>query len=293
MDSESAPGAVVVGVDGSPGSDQAVDWATDQAARQGCPLTIVHGMDLVAFAGAGLFPASGTDYGRLLEEIRFEDAAMLARASARSQARDSTVDVHVVMSDCDPRNALLHLAEHAQLLVVGSRGRGPVASLFLGSVGAAVSAHATCPVVVLRPGAGTRPTDGILVGADATAASVPALEFALRTASSRSCRLTVLHCYTQVPPATGEDAAFPGCGADDSELGTMVAHAASAFPEVEMRTRLALGHAAAELVSASGGFELVVVGHRRHALLNGPGFGSVARTVLEHAHGPVAVVPSA
>ena len=81
------------------------------------------------------------------------------------------------------------------MIVVGSRGRGPVTSLLLGSVSVAVSKHASCPVVVQRP----TPTDttrhGILVGVDGTESSLPAIEFAYRMASSRELSLTVLHCY--------------------------------------------------------------------------------------------------
>ena len=284
---EAVPGSIVVGIDGSPGSDQALDWAADQAAFEHRPVTVVHGVDPVAFAGSGDYLGAGVDYARLVEEIRSEDAGMMARASQRVQDRHSTVEVRSVLSDSDPRSILLQLGEQAAMLVVGSRGRGPVSSLLLGSVSVAVSKHATCPVVVRRPGATARPAEGVLVGVDGTAHSLPAVEFAYRMASLRSLPLTVMHCYHDARRGSSAD-----LGEEEALVAESVAGMADKFPEVQVQVRLVLGHPAPELVAASGGFELLVVGHHRVTALRGLVHDSVAPTVLEHANGLVAVVPS-
>ena len=90
------------------------------------------------------------------------------------------------------------------MVVVGSRGLGPVASLLLGSVSVTVSKHASSPVVVCRPHPPLSPPQvGILVGVDGTALSLPAAELAFRLAALRRCTLTVLHsCWT--PAAVGK-----------------------------------------------------------------------------------------
>src|SRR6478736_648774 len=84
------------------------------------------------------------------------------------------------------------------MVVLGSRGRGRVSSLLLGSVGVAVVGHATCPVVVRRP-ARDRVRRGVLVGTDLTDDSRPALEFAYGLASVRHLTLTVLAFRADFP----------------------------------------------------------------------------------------------
>ena len=94
------------------------------------------------------------------------------------------------------------------MLVLGSRGRGQLRSLLLGSVGVALVRHARCPVVVHRPGHAGTVRDGIVVGADATEESLPVLEFAYREASLRKLPLTVLYSYWDIQGGTM--GAYPG-----------------------------------------------------------------------------------
>lgn len=93
----------------------------------------------------------------------------------------------------DPRGVLIGLARQAHLIVMGSRGRGTVRSMLLGSVSAAVSKYASCPVAVRRPPRGRAHTCGVVVGSDVTPESVPVVEFAFEQASLRGVPLTVLH----------------------------------------------------------------------------------------------------
>lgn len=292
MAPRTAPGSIVVGIDGSVGSGEALDWAADQAVREHRALTLLHGVDPVVFAGGGDYPGAEYDYTGLRDEVRQQDVLVLEAATARAHARHPGVEVTTVISDGDPRNALLQLGETAAMVVVGSRGRGPVASLLLGSVSVAVSRHATCPVVVVRPDA--LAGGGVMVGVDGTTHSLPAVEFAYRTASLRGCPLTVVHCYhdpTQGLAARGE-ADAPDLGEEQALTAESLAGMSEKFPDVPVDVHLVPGRGARELLTASDGYALLVVGHHRRAPLHGLLHDPVATTLLEHARCPVAVVPS-
>ena len=141
-------GAVVVGVDGSPASDRAVIWGARQAALEGRPIALVHGASATVattWMGAPAFnPAT------VLQAIEDSGKAQLEAASAVVHEREPGVEVYRVYDHHDPRDALLGFTANAAMVVVGSRGRGPMASLLLGSVSLAVSQHASCPVIVVR-----------------------------------------------------------------------------------------------------------------------------------------------
>ncbi|HEU5470806.1 MAG TPA: universal stress protein [Actinophytocola sp.] len=144
-----ADGPVVVGVDGSPTSEAALALAFDEAAARGVDLVAVHAWsDLVypLYAGAYL---PDIDW-RPIEEQATE---LLAERLAGWSEKYPQVRVRRLVERDRPANALLTAAQPAQLLVVGSRGRGGFAGLTLGSVSQAMIHHAPCPVLVARPDA--------------------------------------------------------------------------------------------------------------------------------------------
>ena len=290
------PGSIVVGIDGSPSSDQAFSWAVEQAALEQRPLTIVHTQEPMGFAGAGfMVPASGIDYAQLMDESRAAAKALLISATARAHDLHPQLAVHQMLSHSDPRSTLLALGQAASMIVVGSRGRGPVASLLLGSVSVSVSKHATCPVVVHRPTPSDRTRHGILVGVDGTRSSLPAIEFAYRMASWRSLPLTVLHCYWDpnlVAPLQAGVAKSDN-SAEQALVAESLAGMQEKFPEVQVQVRLTRGFADQHLINASCNYDLLVIGHQPLPRLDDVVHQSVAPTVVEHAHGPVAVVSTA
>lgn len=294
--SQVPPGSIVVGTDGSPWSNGALDWAVDQAALEGRPLTIVHGLAPMNAQNVGLYPSGGADAARLMDDARAWEETILAAAGARALDREPGVAVHRVLSGSDPRTLLFELAEHAEMVVVGSRGRGPVASLLLGSVSVSVSRHAPCPVVVWRGrgGEATQPGHHILVGVDGTQHSLPAIAFAYRMASLRQSALTVLHCTLTAGPITlvQDDAPWPDLSAERALVAESLAGMAQTYPEVAVEVQLVSGPADHHLVAASRHHDLVVVGHQRLGHLRELIHSSVAPAVLEHVKGVVAVVPS-
>jgi nucleotide-binding universal stress UspA family protein len=134
---------IVVGVDGSPASKRALRWAVDEARRGEANLDVVHAWQL---PNAGRYPyvAAYVDYGPLEQDAR----RVLDRALAGENLTGLSWVEPILVQDA-PARALLDTAKGADLLVVGSRGRGGFAGLLLGSVSHQVAAHAPCPVVVV------------------------------------------------------------------------------------------------------------------------------------------------
>jgi nucleotide-binding universal stress UspA family protein len=295
MDSAHVPaGSIVIGIDGSPTSEAALSWAADQAALEKRQLTIVHAVEPMGFPSAGVVVGStGVDYGRLLYDTREAARAVLTSASARALDAHPQLAVQEVLKYSDPRSALLGLGETAAMIVIGSRGRGPVSSLLLGSVSVSVSKHAGCPVVVHRPALAETPRSGILVGVDGSDCSLPAIEFAYRMASWRGLPLSVLHCFWAPSPSCApHGAGVPDLAGEEALVAESLAGMQEKFPEVKVQLLLDRGFADQRLISATSDYDLLVVGHHPIPLLNDLVYGSVAPTVVEHAHGAVAVVPS-
>jgi len=140
-------GPVVVGVDGSPVSEAAVAMAFDEASARGAGLTAVHAWS--ELPEEWLYPIV---YGPRELQVAEEDAhRLLAERLAGWQEKYPDVAVERVVVRRRPAPVLLELATRAQLLVVGSRGRGGFAGMLLGSTSRAVLHRAPCPVIVARP----------------------------------------------------------------------------------------------------------------------------------------------
>lgn len=137
---------VVVGVDGSETGTHAIDFAYDYAARHDATLVAVHAWSDLPLDALAPVREWDVDW----PEIRQRAGVILAEALAGHTARYPEVQVRRVVAMSKPVQALLDEAEHADLLVVGSHGRGAVRQMLLGSVSQAVLHYAKCPVAVIR-----------------------------------------------------------------------------------------------------------------------------------------------
>jgi nucleotide-binding universal stress UspA family protein len=137
---------IVVGVDGSAGSKRALQWAADEAVLRGAELVIVHAWHLPPGAYVPYVPAAATAVG-MMEE----DAEKLLADAEASIAMPAGVRMRHVAVEGTAATQLLHQAADADLLVVGSRGRGGFTGLLLGSVSQHCAHHAPCPVVIVPP----------------------------------------------------------------------------------------------------------------------------------------------
>lgn len=136
---------VVVGVDGSPASLEAVQWAVRYAHLTGALVEAVTSWSMPNMYGSDF----ATGYGSL--ELNWPDLSAEIQETALTTAlpEGSTTIKRTVVCD-HPAMALVNASTGADLLVVGSRGHGGFAGMLLGSVSAYVVAHALCPVVVIR-----------------------------------------------------------------------------------------------------------------------------------------------
>jgi nucleotide-binding universal stress UspA family protein len=229
-----------------------------------------------------------------LTSLRLHSEALLTQAHELVHGVAPEIEVEEQLEVTNPRTLLLDASQRAHLVVLGSRGRGPVLSHVLGSVGLNVVSHAACPVVVHRPGHAGSVRDGVVVAVDATADAISVLEFAFRQASLRRLSLRVLLDVTAVRPAlvgamsggdTDPDRHDPGAVAE------AMAGLGERHPDVRTSVRSARDLPELDIVRAASRADLLVVGTHQRGLVGRLLFGSVSTKVLEHATCPVAVVP--
>ncbi len=136
-------GPVVVGVDASPQSDAALAFAVEVAAARGAPLRAVHAWleSVVPFV-----VGEPVDW----DAVAAQQADLLTKRLAGWREKYPDLRVEPVLTHDRPVHALMQNIGDAQLVVVGSRGRGGLAGMTLGSVSQALLHHAGCPVAVVR-----------------------------------------------------------------------------------------------------------------------------------------------
>ena len=141
-------GTIVVGVDGSPGALAALRFALEEARLRKASVTAVFAWSIpfVADVPSGLLP-------ELLSDFRADAERLLEEAIAEA-GDPGGVEIGRLVVDAPAGRALLEAARGADLLVVGSRGRGGFTGLLLGSVSQQCTQHATCPVVIVPHGRG-------------------------------------------------------------------------------------------------------------------------------------------
>ena len=281
---------IVVGVDGSASALHATRWAAGEAVRRDAALRLVHVLQLPLLLPAeDLYAKELADRGR----------DWLAGARAAALAVAPGIDVVADLRTGQAGEELAEESEHADLVVVGSRGLGGFRSLLLGSVANALAVHGHCPVVVLRAreAGAPPPSEGsVVVGVDGGGTATAAVEFAFAAAAARGVAVVVVHTWTY----EGLLAAGGRVPVDIDWDGIAAAHRRSfdeqltvvreRHPAIEVRGVLVRGRPVDGILEQAEHAQLVVVGaHGRHGLVAGA-IGSTTYAVLHHANCPVAVV---
>ncbi|MFB7469756.1 universal stress protein [Kitasatospora sp. NPDC056184] len=294
------PRSVVVGVDGSPESLAALDWAAEEAARRELPLKVVLAWPTVVTPLAVL----GTvDLARRQADVTLRDAEL------RVQERWPELTVQAVQVPTEPVRALVDEVTGAQepdgapaeLLVLGSRGFGAVAGFLVGSVSQRVLARTDCPVVLVRRGedeeeAAAGPRE-VVVGVDPFEGADAVLAHAFEVAERRGLPLRAVYSWTL--PATYQ---YAGIAASVDVTGEMLVYAKGELarvvqpwrekhPGVTVVEEAVNARPAKVLADRAANAELVVIGRRVRRSPLGAHIGAVAHAVLHHVPCPVAVVP--
>ncbi|MFF5313307.1 universal stress protein [Streptomyces massasporeus] len=267
---------LVVGVDGSVASLEAVDWAAGEAVRHGVPLHLLH--------------AAPRDH---------EVSDVIGHASERAVKGAPTVRLSSEVLRDDPASALVDKGRNAFALVLGSRGLGDLAGMLLGSVSLAVAARADCPVVVVRGTAEHRDARfaSVVVGVEEGEGSGTAVQFAFREAQVRDCRLVAIHAWSAQfgAPTTSQSHSWYAMEAHRRSPAQVLDDAlrapAEPYPEARVRRQVIEGPARQALLEAASEADLLVVGARRRQGHLGLQLGLTNHAVLHHAPCPVAVVP--
>jgi nucleotide-binding universal stress UspA family protein len=145
--------AIVVGVDGSDASHEALRWAADEARLRFAPLVAVHAWSFVAAQPIGDPGMLAMPAGDLAGQLEAENAAAhgaLDAIVAEALGTDAGIEVEKKLVEGDAGDALVAESASAELLVVGSHGRSGLKAALLGSVSRHVVSHAACPVVVVK-----------------------------------------------------------------------------------------------------------------------------------------------
>ncbi len=289
---------VVVGVDGSAGSLTALRWAMHWALVREAEVVVLAAYPTVAFDSG----ADSVDPGAL-DAVRDNTWARACAAVDTVRDSDTAIRDVPVRLDVEPGPAAAQLVRHsadADLLVVGSGGRGVAGSALLGSVALHSVGAAECPVAVVPlPGrwAQPRPSSRVVVGVDGSERSAAALSSAL-TEAGQCGSVTVVRAEDGGDPWGHQDPVVSGPSQRqlrdeasrrvEATLGALLVATTDESPTIQ---RLAhRGQAGPVLVELAAGADLLVVASWGHGELPGLVFGSVALHCVVHAPCPVLVV---
>ncbi len=302
---------IVVGADGSEESLRAVEWAATEAARRAVPLRIVAVTPALARAPAEQGSPANVDDA--LREVCQQTLTTTAELAA-SRAPGAAIETELLSGA--PGRVLVRDASGAMMLVVGAFGFGGYGQMSAGPVSRYVAAWATCPVVVVRDQGRTVHGEVVVAVRDPDEAA-PALRFAFEEAALRRARVLAVHAWQWLPPSSllspgtqdGTDAQGgrslarlltaprhrPDTRAHSSQAAARLAEALGdwqeQFPRVPASPKVIHGHPGRVLAALSGLADLTVIGrrdgHEGLRMSNGP----ILQTVLDHAQGPVAVIP--
>ncbi|MFD5255911.1 universal stress protein [Streptomyces bobili] len=286
-------GPVIVGVDGSASSLDAVEVAAREAHVRGAVLRIVH-----AFGHApGHLPA-GPPWSPAGHGLEPMVQGVLAHAEERAHAAAPGIEVTRSVVAGEALEVLEIESRSAALAVVGSRGLGSFAGLLLGSTAVHLAAHGRCPLMVVR--GRPDPAGPVLLAVDGSASGEAAVEFAFAEAARREAPLVAMHVYRTW---SGRDHEGPGDPlsavvadadrlreAEQRLLDGTVAAWQEVFPQVVVERRLVPSRISPALIDASREARLLVVGARGRGGFAGLLLGSVSQALLHHAHCPVTVV---
>ncbi|MXP20129.1 universal stress protein [Gordonia sp. HNM0687] len=278
-------GSIVVAVDGSDNALVATRWAAIAAERENLPLDVV-----CAFENPPVVPTQA-----FLDGLRDEARERVDEAAALAEKVAPGLNVAASIVEARPALLLRALSSRAHYLVVGSRGRGGVTGLLLGSVSTYVVAHGDCPVVVVPPAETAEPPAGaVVVGLDGSQVAHKAAVEAFRQAQLLKTSLVAVHTYSALSgEVIGGRHMPPRQQLHDEAVELVTAQLGDLreqYPDVNVDTVLSVDKPAQSILDQAKDAPLVVLGNRGRGGFRGLLLGSTCQSVLHVAPCPVMVV---
>ncbi|QQU26631.1 universal stress protein [Corynebacterium ulcerans] len=291
-----AENIVVVAVDGSEASNNAVRWAANTANKRGVPLRLAASYTMPQFLYAeGMVPPQ-----ELFDELQTE--TMETVEAARTIAHEVAPDIKIgyTIAEGSPIDMLLEMSSDVTMIVMGSRGLGGLSGMVMGSVSAAVVSHAKCPVVVVREDNQVTDTNKygpVVVGVDGLEVSQRATEFAFEEAQARGAKLVAIHTWMDMQV----QASLAGLAAAQQEWNviedeqTQLLHdriqpLLERFPDVDVDMVITRDRPIRALEDSAKDAQLLVVGSHGRGGFRGMLLGSTSRALLQSAPCPMVVV---
>lgn len=287
---------VVVAVDGSDASKNAVRWAANTAMKRGIPLRLASSYTMPQFLYAeGMVPPK-----ELFEDLQAETLEKIEEARALAHEVAPEIKIGHTVAEGSPIDMLLEMSHDVTMIVMGSRGMGGLSGMVMGSVSASVVSHANCPVVVVREdNAVTESTKygPVVVGVDGSEVSQKATEYAFAEAEARGAELVAVHTWMDMQV----QASLAGLSAAQAEwsevereqgelLNERLASLVEKYPDVKVKKLIARDRPVRALSDAAEGAQLLVVGSHGRGGFKGMLLGSTSRALLQAAPCPMMVV---
>lgn len=283
--------AILVGVDGSHASYKATWWAANFAKHAGLTLQIVCAYSLPSYAAVS-FDATYTAMGD--DNAAHSDAQEIL-SKAKAIADEQGVEATTLIVTGDPASVFVELSRNYNLIVIGNRGKGGLAERLLGTTSSSLPAYAYCPIVVVP----YTDDDGnlmhlsntitkVAVGSDESKWGLKALEIAAGFADMWGAELDVISAVPKVQGVDGDKSVMDSYMED---LEVRVKPLLEAHPSLKITKTVVPGNAVQTLTKASYDHDVVVVGSRGRGGFTGLLLGSTSQGLIQHAVGPVYVVP--
>lgn len=287
---------VVVAVDGSEASNNAVRWAANTAMKRGIPLRIASSYTVPQFLYAeGMVPPK-----ELFDDLQAETLEKIE--AARAVAHEVAPDIKIghTIAEGSPIDMLLEMSHDVTMVVMGSRGMGGLSGMVMGSVSASVVSHASCPVVVVRED--NQVTEStkygpVVVGVDGSEVSQKATHYAFAEAAARGAELIAVHTWMDMQvqaSLAGLSAAQAEWAEVEQEQGALLTERLAEFqaeyPDVPVKKVIARDRPVRALADAAEGAQLLVVGSHGRGGFKGMLLGSTSRALLQNAPCPMMVV---
>ncbi|WP_280459524.1 universal stress protein [Nocardia carnea] len=274
---------IVVGVDGSPESMDALRWAAATAEQHHAPLTLVYGVGAPIDYGPGL---SAVVFDN--QTMRTDGAAVLADAEKCAREVAGDVQITTAVADPAPATVLIGRSKDARMVVVGTRGLGAVGRGLLGSVSTSLARHAHCPVAVIPEADPIRDRSEwpVVVGVDGSSCSAEAIDIAFDEASRRGVGIVAVTAWSEFFRYISRDEMREQARAVQAES---LAGQAEKYPDVPVRRVVVEDRPARRLLEEADAAQLVVVGSHGRGGFAGMTLGSVGQAVLHGTPVPLII----